>query len=327
MTGEQPRRRLLAVHPGALGDLVLFGRLIEQLSPPQPGGGRSAPVTLVAGGEKAHLLAACGIADRAMDFDSLPIHEIFAEGPLDRGRLVQCLGDHETLVSCFPGDAPRPQQRLARACGASSAAFLPVRPPAAFPGHLLDFWGKLLDLPARMQFSAWPIPPRTAATAREELAKAGVSPGRPYVAIHPGAGAEDKRWPLENFFALGDSLPAAAALHDCRPVFLLGPAERERWPGEALAAVRRRFPAMCCPNLETLAGVLTQAAAFVGNDSGASHLAAAVGCPTVALFGPTSSDHFAPRGPRVRTIQRNDLCKLSMPDVAEAFRALLFSSS
>jgi hypothetical protein len=50
-----------------------------------------------------------------------------------------------------------------------------------------------------------------------------------------------------------------------------------------------------------IAGLLSLAGVMVGNDSGPTHLAAAVGCPTVAVFGPTDPLVWAPVGPRVRT--------------------------
>jgi ADP-heptose:LPS heptosyltransferase len=52
-----------------------------------------------------------------------------------------------------------------------------------------------------------------------------------------------------------------------------------------------------------LAAVLARAGLYVGNDSGVSHLAAAAGCPTVALFGPTDPALWSPVGPRVRAIR------------------------
>ena len=101
----EPRMSILAIHPGALGDVILFGHLLAALIPserPGPGNpqssassaaGRSIPsVTLVAGGEKARLLATAGVVDAAMDFDSLPMHELFSDVPLQRCRLPSMVG-------------------------------------------------------------------------------------------------------------------------------------------------------------------------------------------------------------------------------------------
>jgi len=55
--------------------------------------------------------------------------------------------------------------------------------------------------------------------------------------------------------------------------------------------------------LRTLAAVLARASVYLGNDSGVSHLAAAAGAPTVAVFGPTDPDRWSPVGPAVRTVR------------------------
>jgi ADP-heptose:LPS heptosyltransferase len=54
--------------------------------------------------------------------------------------------------------------------------------------------------------------------------------------------------------------------------------------------------------LPVLAARLSRCGLYVGNDSGVTHLAAAVGCPTVALFGESDRRVWAPRGPRVKVI-------------------------
>ncbi len=64
---------IIAIHPGALGDCILFGRLLWHLN---------AAVTLVAGGAKGRLLTGMGAVDRALDFDALPMHEVFSDTPL-----------------------------------------------------------------------------------------------------------------------------------------------------------------------------------------------------------------------------------------------------
>ena len=78
--------------------------------------------------------------------------------------------------------------------------------------------------------------------------------------------------------------------------------------GERLAALRASLPdqrievAESLP-LTALAAELHQCAAFVGHDSGISHLAAAVGAPSVLLYGPTDPAVWAPQNPQVRVIQ------------------------
>ena len=70
--------------------------------------------------------------------------------------------------------------------------------------------------------------------------------------------------------------------------------------------------------------ILARCRAFVGNDSGVSHLAAALGVPTVALFGPTRPEHWAPRGERVRVLlgRNGRLDEISVEDCLDALAGL-----
>ncbi len=70
-------------------------------------------------------------------------------------------------------------------------------------------------------------------------------------------------------------------------------------------------------NLHALATVLSRASLYVGNDSGVTHLAAALGVPTIALFGPTDPRSWAPVGPRVAivTASQGELHRLELDDV------------
>lgn len=312
------RPSILAVHPGALGDVVLLGHLLAALN------GR---VTLLAGGEKARLLAGLGVVDAALDFDSLPMHELFCDAPLDACRLPGLIGRHERLLSCFAEDDEPALARLAAACGAVEAACLPVRAAPTFEGHLVELWWSGLRrkwphaAPRREPLlpTTWSVPQTWREQAAGGLAELGLPPGRRYVAIHPGAGAAAKCWPLERF------LDVAAALRDdgLGAVFALGPVEMDRWRDGRVERITREFPALLAEPLAVLAGVLAGAAAYVGNDSGASHLAAAVGTPTVALFGPTDRRHFRPLGQRVETIAAAAMEAIQAARVLEAARVWL----
>lgn len=125
-----------------------------------------------------------------------------------------------------------------------------------------------------------------------------------FVAIHPFSGSPRKNWPLTRFRELADKLD--------RPV------EWCAGPEEELAEARR------FESLGDLAAWLGSASLYVGNDSGISHLAAAVGVPVVALFGPTDPAVWAPRGACVRVVRSPArLDALDVSCVLEACRELL----
>jgi ADP-heptose:LPS heptosyltransferase len=128
--------------------------------------------------------------------------------------------------------------------------------------------------------------------AQETLADIGCRDK--YAVIHPGAGSLTKCWPLERFKELATGLRGRMQV-----IFVVGPAEMDWWGQAELESIGKQFPLLSAPRLDVLAGILAGASLYVGNDSGVSHLAAAVGAPTTAIFGPSSSTHFAPLGPRV----------------------------
>ncbi len=296
---------ILAIHPGALGDVILFGRLLSHLT---------GPVTLVSSAEKANLLVGLGVVASALDFDLLPMHQVFIQTPGEHCRLGDLLGKHSRLVSCFPDDE-HAQRYLQNICGAASANFLPVRPPAGSHLHLLDVWAGALDINGESVRSptVWRPPDQWRSAAADVLQNTGVPAGEPYCVLHPGAGASEKCWPIERFIELGERLKP-----NTRAVFILGPVEYDRWSPRDIEAIEERFTVLKAPPLSTLAGVLCHADCFVGNDSGPSHLAAVVGAPAVALFGVTNPRNFAPIGPNVKIISADSVNDIGVGEVLAA---------
>lgn len=139
-----------------------------------------------------------------------------------------------------------------------------------------------------------------------QFQKPPVVPGR--IAIHLGSGSEKKNWPLEHWLRLADGFL------DHEIVFITGEAEEAR-------GVRLNRPMQwhSLP-LPELAGRLGTCAAFLGHDSGISHLAAACGVPSLLLFGPTNPAVWAPPQPWVNVLQggNGDLAALDFDRVKSA---------
>jgi ADP-heptose:LPS heptosyltransferase len=137
-----------------------------------------------------------------------------------------------------------------------------------------------------------------------------------FLAIHPGSGSQAKNWPLSRFAALVETVSQGAAW-----LLVEGPAEAGK-----LTALRRLPGARVASGIppRVLGAVLSAAGAYVGNDSGVTHLAACWGAPTVALFGPTDPQSWAPIGPRVRVLAApgGDLSALALDEVSDAVHRL-----
>jgi ADP-heptose:LPS heptosyltransferase len=166
---------------------------------------------------------------------------------------------------------------------------------------------------------AWTAPAPWRQAALSQLAAIGCQPGQCGLAVlQPGAGSPLKCWPLERFLELAGELRRGGLT----PLLVLGPTETEWWPGGLIESCRRRCSLVQDAPLPILAGLLAQARVFVGNDSGPGHLAAALGCNVVSLFGPGDPRQFAPRG-KVRLLQANDLGQLDVSTVLQAVGELL----
>lgn len=137
------------------------------------------------------------------------------------------------------------------------------------------------------------IPRGAASAARELLTAGGLSDGQRYVALVPAARWSTKRWPEERFAAVAQRIDEQLGLV---PVVVGGPGEREI--SERMRRMRggRMIDLIGRTDVKTLAAVLRGAACVVTGDTGPMHLAAAVGRPVVALFGPTSAELTGPYG-------------------------------
>ncbi len=132
----------------------------------------------------------------------------------------------------------------------------------------------------------------------------GLSVGLPVVAVHPGSGGDWKRWPVDRFARVADRLAEA----DVGVVVIQGPADAEVVRQLLLGVRGARPPVVSLPGVEELAAFLSLASCYLGNDSGVTHLAAALGTPTVAIFGPTDPAEWGPRGHRVVVLRAEREC-------------------
>jgi ADP-heptose:LPS heptosyltransferase len=145
------------------------------------------------------------------------------------------------------------------------------------------------------------VPEEFLAPARQILPR-----GLTYVGFAPGAGNMEKAWPLDRFIDVASIMASKNRV----PVFLLGPQEID-WKSRIEAAVpSAKFPlqdyeAWDCSKIrleQTLAiGKLLNVA--IANDSGTSHMLAAVDCPLVSLFGTTSAEKLAPKVSKGRVVK------------------------
>lgn len=301
---------VLLIHAGGLGDFVLSLRVVAALR-----GAGFAKLTMLGHRWYGDLAGAGEGVDAVLDFDTGGFHTLFSTGGDPPPRVVAALRPHAVAVNMLGGANDTIAFHLRRA-GIARVIDLDPRLRRGWKGHVTEQW--LADLrahgiDARAGASRIRIDgaARSAARGRlEDLAGAG---GGPLVLLHPGSGGRSKCWPLDSFRELAQALRAEGR----RVVCLLGPAEAERWTDVEIGSLREAAPLLQEENLCRVAACLAACDALIGNDSGISHLAAAVGAPVVAVFGPTDPSRWRPLGERVRVVHRAS----EWPGVDEVLRS------
>ena len=183
-------------------------------------------------------------------------------------RLMDDLRSFDSIVSWY--GANRPDFRDLVSSLGLPFTFFPALPPPGSEIHAADFFLEQVRSIAPCDCDG--IPRISCAVERENFA-----------VIHPFSGSARKNWPLEKFRAVANRLERVMPVNWC-----VGDDD------PPLAGAVR------IADLYQLACWLARARLYIGNDSGITHLAAAVGTPVLAIFGPTDPDVWAPRGGNVR---------------------------
>ncbi len=202
-------------------------------------------------------------------------------------KLAEHMGSFDSIVSWY--GANRAEFRETLAATGVPCTFLTALPPANYSGHATDFFAEQVGA-------------EKGAIARIEVAQVAC---RGTVVIHPFSGGKHKNWPLRSYEQLAGQLKQAVE-------WIAGPEQ------DLDGAVR-------FDNLADLACWLSGARLYIGNDSGITHLAAALGVPTLALFGPTDPKVWGPRGDNVTAFRSEPMNSLSVDVVLETANRLLGS--
>jgi ADP-heptose:LPS heptosyltransferase len=147
--------------------------------------------------------------------------------------------------------------------------------------------------------------------AKSFLLQCGIEKNIPLIFLHPGAGSEKKSWPPERFAQLARNLYETLS---AKLAVIEGPADKTQT--EEFYTHLQTVPTEKITSLplRTIAAIMKCGDCFIGNDSGITHLSAAVGIPTISLFGPTNPDVWGPRGEHVRILKDDVGCSPCDPE-------------
>ena len=300
--------RVLAIHPGALGDVVQAVPALRAL-------GRTHRVTFCGQPRLGELLRGAGVVAEAVSFDGFGLEMLFAPAPAPPS-LVDHLADFDRVVSWFGSRDEGYCARLLRhARGPVVAPPVPDGPTPVWQ-HLLATIGASRRA-ARCE--ALQIPASWRQEAFRAIEDAGVAAGIAPLLVHPGAGGH---WKLISPETLARAIAPALARGDVPVLVHEGPADREAV--ERFVSLIHPQPARLIePSLPCLAAVLSVAAAYVGGDSGVSHLAAAVGAAAVIFYPTSTRERWAPWSPTARVIDLESGDEAAADAAAHALRQVL----
>jgi heptosyltransferase III len=284
---RENRGRILVVRGGAIGDFILTVPVLAALRDHFP----EAQGEVLGYPHIAQLALCGGLVHAVHSIEARPLAGFFAR----HGELNPALADYFAGFALIVSYLYDPDEIFRTNVGrCSKAQFIagPHRPDETVNCHATEVFLKPLERLAIFQTD--PVPRLNVAPAALPLDVG------PILAVHPGSGSEGKNWPEPRWRQLLGHLTRETSW---RLLLVGGEAEGTRL--ERLAAcvpADRLLLARSLP-LADLASQLAGCSAFVGHDSGITHLAAAVGLPGLALWGTTNETIWRPRSDRLTVLR------------------------
>jgi heptosyltransferase III len=343
----QQGQRGVILQPGAIGDCILTLPLAEFMKETVCRGG----VDVIGHTEYIGILPGRSCVDAVRSMDSMELHRLFAGQRefeiADGDPLIFAFAGYAWIATFLGepnGDFEHNLIFTAHCSHSAEVMTLAMKPGAGYDRHISDFYREqfieqsgllpvehktavgmplmrptLADMNKGKEILAEHAP--AASLLRNKTAGATLKQIRPPtttfegrqahrkpVIIHPGSGGKEKCWHLDNFVSIAETLTREGI----EVVFLLGPAEMERFDSQAKAKIGTAAKLLTNLSLTDVLAVLSNAGGYAGNDSGITHLSAALGVRTIAVFGPTDPAVYGPVGPAVTILQSGE------PDFAGA---------
>lgn len=284
-----PAPKVLFVSSNRIGDCVISSGVIREIRRQLPG----ACITVAAGRPPAPLFRAAPGVDRVIVLDKKPLSGHW----FDLWRQVR--GTPWDLVIDIRGSA--------------LAWTVPARRRVVYT-RKWETGLRKVEMVSRLMGAGAPLDPeiflddraRTeAAAVIDPQLQAGSGPG-PILALAPIAHQPGKSWPADRWGQLVERLRADSRFDGWRFMPVGGPGDRPPATPALEAAGDRGIDCVGKGDILCSAAAIDRATLFVGNDSGLMHVAAALGRPTLGLFGPTEWWLYGPWGPRTRTVASNE---------------------
>jgi len=300
-------QRGLILQPGAVGDCILTIPLAKFMKDSLGLG----CIDVLGHTEYIGVLPGRSCIDSIRSIDSMDLHRLFAETKTfdlaDGDPLINAFADYTWIVTFLGEPNSDFEQNLIFTANCSHSAEVitfSTKPPRDFSGHLTDFYIQQFIEQSGLSLEARKIEPDEVLikatevdinTGKELLREIDIASGKKLIIIQPGSGGLNKCWHLDNFLSVAKELYSK----DVEVMFLLGPAELDRFSKTTIKKISSVAKYLADLSLTQVLGLLSCADGFLGNDSGITHLSAALGIKTIAVFGPTNPSLYGPIGPAV----------------------------
>ena len=298
------RGKILVIRGGAIGDFILTLPAIAALRQQFP----EAFLEVLGYPHIVQLAVAGGLVDRAQSIEARPLAGFFARGGSLAEELVDYFSEFDLIVSYLYDPDEIFRTNVGRC---THAQFLTGPHRAEDKSELHAAKVYLRPLEHLAIFDADPVP---------KLSIKSQTPTLNQVALHPGSGSERKNWPEEQWANLLQHLAQATRFN---LLLIGGEAEGERLQRLAAALPPARTRVAQSLPLTELAGLLQGCSAFIGHDSGISHLAAALGLPGLLLWGESVEEVWRPPSQKMTVVRHpGGLAKLTVAEVVQRLSGL-----
>jgi ADP-heptose:LPS heptosyltransferase len=334
---DRKSTRALIIQPGAIGDCVLTLPVAEFIRKAFKIG------TLAMLGRSQYMLylPTRSCIDSVRDLDSIDLYRLFVPHKdfelQDNDPLIHAFSGYPYIFNFLAGPGSDFERNLTFTANCSNSVevtSLHAKPPADYKHHITKFY---IDSIIESRHDYFHRKPSAATlTGKKKLlkpSKSDLAAGRQILdsygirkkyrpaVIHPGSGGVKKCWHIDNFYLLAEELLEAGE----SVIFMLGPAEYERFGRKLFDRLSLIAPVIIETSLSRTFQILSSCGCFIGNDSGIAHIAGVSGVNTVVCFGTTDPAIYAPVGPKVKTFKfdEHDFSQPSCPAVEQVSRATL----
>ena len=289
--------KILVIRNGGIGDTLLLAPFFKKLKDEY----YPSELTVMGRKDVLDILEAEKILDFAVSFEQQGVWGFFEEtGNLDSG-LSHFFSSFQRIFLLVKDEDRCFENNLKKVFSGEIKTAFPL-PPSDHTFHASRYYSEVFGFNSLDRFEPFKVRKDDSTRAYEYFNSRNIDPDKDsLVAIHPGSGSNYKSWSLENFREIASYLINKGN----KILWVSGPAEIELnqfFRSEKDPVFNIQQP------LFKLNSVLKFCSAFLGNDSGISHLAGLAGIPCLVIFGPTDPVQWKPLGPQVKAISKKLKC-------------------